>query len=82
MPTVLRFRGFRFFFYSLDRGEPPHVHAAHDDRVARFWSQPVRVARSDGFRDHELVELRLLVVNYAASFLEAWHEHFGNPGQL
>jgi hypothetical protein len=26
MPTVLRSGPYRFFFYSADRGEPPHVH--------------------------------------------------------
>jgi len=26
MPTVLEIEGFRFFFYSGDRQEPPHVH--------------------------------------------------------
>ena len=81
MPTVLRLRGFRFFFYGLDRGEPPHIHVAHDDRAAKFWLVPVRFARSDGFRHHELAELRLLVAEYAESFLEARDEHFGGPGQ-
>ena len=26
MPTVLRVRGFRFYFYSHEPNEPPHVH--------------------------------------------------------
>ena len=26
MPTILRKNGFRFFFYSNERNEPPHVH--------------------------------------------------------
>ena len=26
MPTVLRIDGFRFFFYSLENNEPPHIH--------------------------------------------------------
>lgn len=37
MPTVLRILGFRFFFYSLENGEPPHVHVAHGDKVAKYW---------------------------------------------
>ena len=28
MPTVLRHGPYRFFFYSGDRDEPPHVHQA------------------------------------------------------
>jgi hypothetical protein len=42
MPTILRLKGFRFFFYSLDRGEPAHVHVEHGDKVAKFWLQAVR----------------------------------------
>jgi hypothetical protein len=26
MPTVLRIEGFRFYFYSHEPNEPPHVH--------------------------------------------------------
>jgi hypothetical protein len=28
MPTVLRVSGFRFFFYSLEGSEPPHMVAS------------------------------------------------------
>ena len=81
MPTVLRLRGFRFFFYSLDRGEPPHIHVEHGERSAKFWLEPISLARSDGFRAHELSELRSVVAEHAAIFVEAWHEHFGPSGQ-
>src|SRR5713226_2775973 len=54
MPTVLRISGFRFFFYSLEGSEPPHIHVAHGDSVAKFWLDPVNLAESHGFRAHEL----------------------------
>lgn len=28
MPTILLWRGHRFFFYSNEGSEPPHVHVA------------------------------------------------------
>ena len=37
MPTVLRERGFRFFFYADDRSEPRHVHIQREARTAKFW---------------------------------------------
>jgi hypothetical protein len=40
MPTVLRLSGFRFFFYSLEGSEPPHIHVEQADNVARFWLNP------------------------------------------
>jgi hypothetical protein len=51
---VLRFEGFRFFFYSLEGHEPPHIHVEHGDNVAKYWLRPVALAESYGFRAHEL----------------------------
>lgn len=76
MPTNLRTSGFRVFFYSLERSEPPHVHVERGDSIAKFWLDPVSVAESHGFRTHELNRLRTLVIEYRESFLEAWNAHF------
>ena len=77
MPTALRVSGFRFFFYSLEGAEPPHVHVEHGDKIAKFWLEPVSLAESRGFRSHELTRLRLLVIEHRATLLEAWNAHFG-----
>ncbi len=76
MPTILRISGFRFFFYSLEGSEPPHVHVEHGDRVAKFWLDPVALAETRGFRSHELNRLRALVVENRDACLEAWNAHF------
>jgi hypothetical protein len=76
MPTVLRESGFRFFFYSLEGSEPPHVHVEHGDNVAKFWLEPVSMAGSYGFRSHKLNRLRALVIEHRLKFLEAWNAHF------
>jgi hypothetical protein len=76
MPTVLRVSGFRFFFYSMEGSEPPHIHVEHGDNVAKFWLQPVSLAESHGFRTHEVSRLRALVIEHRLSFLEAWNAHF------
>ncbi len=36
MPTVLRDGPYRMFFYSADRGEPPHVHVVREAKEAKF----------------------------------------------
>ncbi len=77
MPTVLRIEGHRFFFYSLEGHEPPHIHVEHGDSVAKFWLEPVALADSSGFRSHALTRLRMLVQQHRSTFLEAWDEHFG-----
>ena len=78
MPTVLRIRGFRFFFFSLEGSEPPHIHVEHGDKLAKFWIAPVSLASSAGFRNHELTKLRAMVVEHRITFLEKWHEFFSN----
>jgi hypothetical protein len=76
MPTVLRVAGFRFFFYSLEGSEPPHIHVEHGDKIAKFWLDPVSLAGSYGFRTREVNRVRALVIEHRSSFLEAWNAHF------
>lgn len=78
MPTVLRVSGFRFFFYSMEGDEPPHIHVEQGESVAKFWIDPVSLAQSQGFRAHELTRLRALTIEHRDRFLEAWHAHFGD----
>jgi len=76
MPTVLRVSGFRFFFYSLENSEPPHIHVEQGDRVAKFWLNPVSLAETYGFRSHEVTRMRALVIEHRLTFMEAWNVHF------
>ena len=76
MPTILIIRGYRFFFVSLDRGEPVHVHVEKGDSYAKYWLKPLRLARSRGFRQHELTELRRLVQKHEKLFVSQWNAFF------
>ena len=76
MPTILRVRGYRFFFSSLDVREPPHVHVEKGEGYAKFWLDPVGLARSRHFAGHELTEIAALVMQYRVLFREKWNEHF------
>ncbi len=76
MPTILRLQGFRFFFYSLEQGEPPHIHVEHGDKTAKYWLEPVELASSERFRSHELGSVRAIVIGHRIAFLEKWHEQF------
>lgn len=78
MPTVLRVGPYRFFFYSGDGGEPPHVHVARDAAEAKFWLDPVRLERSRGFPPRELRDVEQVAWAHQATLLEAWHDFF-NP---
>jgi hypothetical protein len=76
VPALLRVRGYRFFFFSLEGREPPHIHVAHAGRYAKFWLEPVELANNRGFRGHELAEIREIVIENREFFLEKWHEYF------
>ena len=76
MPTVLRIRGYRFFFISDESREPAHVHVESGDNYAKFWPNPVGLASSASYNAVEIRALRELVEEHRAHFLERWNEHF------
>lgn len=78
MPTILLTQGFRFFFFSQEGNEPPHIHVEHGDKVAKFWLNPVELSSSTDFRSHELKKVRMLVIQHRELFVEKWNEHFGS----
>jgi hypothetical protein len=78
MPTVLRVGPYRFFFYSGDRDEPPHIHVERDDKVAKFWLDPVRIQRSGGFNRGDINTIYRLVEEHADLLMEEWNDFFAN----
>jgi hypothetical protein len=76
MPTVLRTQGYRFFFFSLESREPPHVHVERAEQYAKVWLESLTIAQSKGFRSGELSEIIRIVRENRLSFLEQWDEHF------
>jgi Domain of unknown function (DUF4160) len=48
MPTVLRVSGYRFYFYSHESSEPPHVQVDRSGSTAKFWLETVTLARNAG----------------------------------
>ena len=78
MPTVMRVEAYRLFFYASDRAEPEHIHVERDDKVAKFWLNPVRLERSGGFGKTELRVIHNVVENYQGELLEAWRDYFKN----
>ncbi len=77
-PTVLKVGRYRFFFFSNEGFEPPHVHVQDGSSLAKFWLESVELAASTGFASQDLTKLRSLVVEHRDELLEAWHEFFGS----
>jgi hypothetical protein len=78
MPTVLRIGRYRFFFYSNEGQEPPHIHIRATGNEAKFWLTPVALAFNHGYRGHELNEIERLVREHQDELLKAWHDYFGD----
>lgn len=62
---------------SHDSGEPPHVHVDRDEASAKFWLDPVSLARNLGFGPRELRDIERLVDSNRIELLKAWNEYFG-----
>ena len=77
MPTVLRVDGYRFFFFSNEGSEPPHIHVQNAERYAKFWLQPPRLATNSGYNTREFGRIGDIIEEHHQLLLEAWHERFG-----
>lgn len=77
MPTVLREGPYRFYFYSHEGDEPPHIHVNRDDCVVKIWMGNVTVAANHGFAAHELSAILRIAKKHRDPLIEAWHGYFG-----
>lgn len=78
MPTLLQIEGFRFYFFSLERNEPPHVHVRKGSGKAKFWLVPVSLVKARRLNRPELRRAHELTKEHAAYFLQRWSEYFGS----
>jgi len=76
MPTIRRSGPYRFFFFSNEGSEPPHVHIQRDEALAKVWLTPVALASSSGFSARELNRIERHVSESQQEFVEAWREFF------
>jgi hypothetical protein len=76
MPTVLRVGQYRFFFYSDEGLEPPHIHIEAAERRAKFWLAPIEQTWNDGFRSGEITEIEKIITANINLLMEAWNEFF------
>ena len=74
MPTILRLYGYRIGFYSAEPDEPAHVHVVKAGSEAKFWLDPVRLARNKGFRESDLEQILELLESNRETLLKAWNE--------
>ena len=76
-PTVLRVRGYRFYFFS--REEPrPHVHVQHASGEAKFWLVPqLELAQNHGLTPIRINTALRIIREHQDEIRAAWEKHFG-----
>jgi hypothetical protein len=47
-----------------------------EDKVAKFWLDPVRLQSSCGFSRNEIIRLQKIVGEYQIQLREAWNAYF------
>jgi len=75
-PTVFRFKGYRFFFFSREE-KRMHVHVYCAEGEAKFWLEPeISVANNYGLSKVQIVELTQIVEDKKDDITNAWKKHF------
>ena len=81
MPTIFRYKGYRFFFFSNEGypGEPIHIHVRKGSETAKFRLEPeVILEYSYEMSPSELRETESIVREKKEIFKEAWSAYFGS----
>jgi hypothetical protein len=78
MPTLWEHGPYRFFVYSADREEPPHVHVERERNKAKFWLDPVRLQNSGGYSRNEINRIQRLIEENQKMLLEKWYDYFSD----
>jgi hypothetical protein len=73
MPTVLRIKGFKFWFYEADLDEPPHIHVAKAGKEGKFWLEPIDLARAGRFKPVELREIKRIIQDNHEFLINSWN---------
>lgn len=77
MPTILRIKGYRFFFYSNEY-ESKHVHVEKGENTAKFTLETVELIRSRGFNSKDINNIRKMIIKNQNHLINNWDEYFNN----
>ena len=77
MPTLLIWQGYKFRFYALDVGEPPHVHIVKDGKSLKVWLKSLEVAQNKGYSAQEIARLLKVALEHRDEWIGAWNDFFG-----
>jgi hypothetical protein len=74
-PTILREKGYRFFFFSREESRI-HVHVTCSDGEAKFWLEPeIELAKNYNLSRTQLREIENIIEVHCNEFKDAWEKH-------
>jgi hypothetical protein len=75
-PTVFRWRGYRFYFFSREE-DRIHIHVRDANGQAKFWIEPeIVLEKNYGLKEEDLNEILDIVKKRKQEIVDAWHKHF------
>jgi hypothetical protein len=77
-PTILREKGYRFFFFSREETRM-HVHIYCENGEAKFWLEPeIELARNYHLSRLQLKQIEEIIEEHYNEFTGAWQTHFSS----
>lgn len=77
MPTILIKNGFRFFFYSNEGNEPPHIHVIGKGGEAKIWLNPIEITYVYNFGFVERRQILIITQENVNLFMNEWRKWHG-----
>ena len=77
MPTVLKLKGYRFFFFSNEH-TPKHIHIQNQQKYAKIDLETLNIINNYKFNSKEIKEIINIVKENQNNFIKAWNEYFQN----
>lgn len=77
MPTILRELGFRFFFYTREPNEPPHIHIIGRSGEAKVWLNDLSFQKVYNLKPKDQKDILQIVLKNRKMFLKEWRKYHG-----
>lgn len=78
MPTVLVKDGFRFFFYSREGNEPPHIHVIGKGGEMKIWLSSLEISKVYNLSPKEQRVVLEIVLTNVELFKKEWENFHGS----
>jgi hypothetical protein len=63
---------------TIKRDARGHIHVESDDNYVKFWLEPLDLAKSVGYKNIELSEIRRMIQENLLLLKASWDAHFGS----